>query len=401
MNDSLERVAALAPRDVVDPDGLVLALPALERKLVAAKHPSTTARHASAPRRRLHLRRLALTGALAAGVTVAAIVLPAQDPGTPPRHGGGTAGFARPSAPQGPLTTGLLPAAAADTPGCAEALVDGWESSAVLVPRDEWAASPVRSLMALVGDGTPGRVRAYEAPRACPTAVATAVVYDAANTRGVNVYRDVASGPLTNLDRQKAQTIRGVPGHMLAWVNEGGHPRQRLGWVDGDGVRWYAVADGLDPADTVALLDGLRFDATGALDPASVPAGFRAAPVTDPAVGAEPTYTWIAEYAADKGTLEKKGDGYYQVSSPEYVYLEVSSPALEPIESRVAGFRDRLVDFDGVRAAWTEYGQGGAQLAWVADGVRYRLTAVVGSLDEMLAVARTVHPAAPDDARLR
>ena len=398
--DAFERVTALAPQSPVDPDGLTRARAAFEREVAAQKHGSPAPRPGTAHRRR-HARRLALAGAAALSVTAAAVILPTAHDLGGLTGGGENPSAAAPGAPLGPLTTGLLPAAAADDASCTPEVLGS--ETAHAVDRDLWASGPIGSVMDLVGERRPDHVWAYAADRHCPTAVAAAVVYDAATTRGVNVYRDVATDPVTAVEevgRAREQSVRGVAGHALAWVNDDGRPRQRITWIDDDGVRWYAESDGMPVEDTVAVLDALAFDADGALLQDSTPAGFTAAPVTDPAVGEEPTYTWIAEYAGDESTFVEQDGGLLEVTSREYMYLEVTTPALEPVEARVAAFGDQVVDLDGVPAAWTEHGQGGAQLAWTAGGARYRLTAVVGSLDEMLALARTVRAVEPTDERL-
>ncbi|MCL1871377.1 MAG: hypothetical protein FWF90_13320 [Promicromonosporaceae bacterium] len=380
--DALERVAALCPELPVDADGLSLALAAFERGLVDEPATSITARRPAATRRlpgAVHWRRLTLAGVAAVAVTAAAIVLPARlapsDTSTPQRLGGG-----------------LLPAAAAADPACATAAV-AEPPAPVTIPRGKWATTPVADVLSLVGDRAPQHISAYKMLHRCPTAVPVAVVYDARNVRGVNVYRDVAASDITQIEKvgdAHEAAVRGVNGWILAWVNEGNYPRQRLTWIDASGQRWYAEAESLPEAQTVALLDGLTFGSDGVLDPASVPPGFAAAPATPSAPAGAPTYTWTAEYGTPKGE-----------PGPGYVYLEVSTPATLPVETEVADFRNRLVDFDGVMAAYSPQGQGGSELRWVTNGVRYRLVAAVGSLDELLAVARTVRHATPADPLLQ
>ncbi|QAY69477.1 hypothetical protein [Xylanimonas protaetiae] len=302
----------------------------------------------------------------------------------------------------GVLAAGLMPAAAA-AEGCTAPSMELDDST--YVSRDQWAASPLASVMALVGDRAPDNVWVRRTDPTCPSAVPSAVVYDPARSVGVNVYRNVAKTQETDIaalvgltsdapggfeGQATPETIRGVTGYVHGWVNEwpewgGERPRQRIAWVDTEGVRWYAVADGMTPAETITILDGLTFDANGSLDAASVPVGFTSAPTLDANRGAEPSYMWTVEYGRD---------------TDDYVYLEITTPALAPIEAGVAAFADRLVDFDGRVARFTMHGQGGAQLAWVQDGAYYRLTAAVGSFDEMLALARTIQVVDPTDARL-
>lgn len=380
--DALERVAALSPELPVDADGLSLAFAALERGLIDEAAPTKPASRPFVPRRTpgaVHWRRLSLAGVAAIAVTAAAVVLPARLAPTDT------------TSPQ-PLAGGLLPAAAAADPACtAGAVAD--VPPPIAIPRGKWATTPVADVLSLVGDRPPKHVTAFEEVHSCPTAVPVAVVYDARNVRGVNVYRDVATSDITQIEKvgeAHEAAVRGVSGWILAWVNQGNHPRQRLSWIDATGERWYAESESLSEAETVALLNGLAFGADGVLDPATVPAGFAAAPAASPTTDDVPTYTWTAEYGAPKGT-----------PGPGYVYLEVSTPAASPVEAEVAEFRNRLVDFDGIEAAYAPQGQGGSELRWVAHGVRYRLVASVSSLDALLDVARTVRHVTPVDQLLR
>ncbi|MFC8597892.1 hypothetical protein [Isoptericola sp. NPDC057191] len=336
--------------------------------------------------------RFALTAGLAtataaAVLAVAVLVSPGGEPGAPPSR-------------VGPL--GLVPAAAAADPSCGAAQVD--EDQSTPMPRDAWAGSPVADVAALVGPGRPDRVTASEVVRHCPVAVASAVVYAPGTARGVNVYRDVAAGPLTEIESLRSAdkvSLRGVDGWVLAWVNDPDVPRQRLTWTDQDGVRWYAVAEGMPVARTLAVLDALRFDAAGVLDPRSVPVGLASAPAVAPVVGERSTYRWSVEYGADDRVVTELGDGgLAEDAGPSSVLLEVTTPATAPVEAEVAEFGHELVDLDGTRAAWTPQGQGGAELRWVRAGVRYRLVARVDSLDAMRRIARTVQTVDLDDPRL-
>lgn len=399
--DAVERVAALAPHPSadrsLDPEGLTLAFATLERDLAAERRAAPVSGRARSPHTR-HLRRAALAGAGALALTAGAIVVPAQLHSSLP----GTTHAAGPFAPAGALTTGLLPAAAAADGHCTSADLE--DDTTIDVPREAWTNPPIASALALLrGSARPDGVWAYESPRLCPTAVASAVVYDTTGTRGLNVYRDVAADdylPNTKTDANAvALTVRGVRADALSWMN-GERPRQRITWVDATGVRWYAVADGLPQATTVHLLDGLVFDADGHLQTSSVPKGYRSAAATDPVVGTEPSYQWTVQYAEDKSTYVTKGNGTYEVPSPEYRYLSVTTPAIEPIEARVAAHGGSLVTFDGARAAWSPSGEGGARLTWIKDGAVYQLAAPVTSLDAMLALARTVQHVKPDDPRL-
>lgn len=386
--DALDRLAALAP-DRPDPDGLSRAraqfVRSRDRERPAARRP--VRRRASPPWGRLALTA-GLSTATAAAVLVAAVLVgPGGTPGESPSQG---------------ALLGLVPAAAAADPSCAGAQVD--EDLSTPVPSSAWAESPVADVASLVGERRPDRVSASQEVRHCPVAVAVAVVHDPEAVRGVTVYRDVATGNLTEIEALGAAdelSLRGVDAWVLSWVNDPGVPRQRLTWIDQDGARWYAVAEGMAVHDTVALLDELEFDDDGALDPTSVPDGFAAAAVIDPEVGERSTYTWSVEYGASDRTVVDDGDGgFVEETGPSYRYLEVSTPATAPVEAEVAEFRNEIVDLDGTPAAWTPQGQGGAELRWVRDGVRYRLVAPVDSLDAMREIARSVEHVALDDPRL-
>ncbi|MFC8730917.1 hypothetical protein ACFT5B_00465 [Luteimicrobium sp. NPDC057192] len=393
--EPLERIAALAPRPSVDPDGLAAAFAAFERGLRTTPEVAGRRRRSTKTR---HVRRVALAGAVAVALTGGAIVLP------PHLHafwpGSRTAGD--PFAPTGPLSSGLLPAAAAADGRCASPVVE--DMDAVKVPREAWATSPISSALGLLDvDVAPDYVGAYESPRRCPTAVANAVVYDSSRTTGVNVYRDVAADDelrgIETDDHAVRFSVRGASASALSWKN-GDRPRQRITWVDDTGIRWFAVADGLPQATTVRLLDALRFDDGGALETSSVPKGYRSAPTTDPAVGTKPSYQWEVQYDGGGSTSVTQGTGMYEVPSPKYRYLSVTTPAIEPIEARIASRGNALVDFDGTLAAWSPSGEGGARLTWIQDGAVYQLAAPVKSLDAMLALARTVEHVHADDPRL-
>ncbi|MFD6179345.1 MULTISPECIES: hypothetical protein [unclassified Isoptericola] len=389
--DPLDRVAALAPNLPVDPEGLAAARRGAEagRADHARRRPAPHRdgrRRASVPWSRLALTAGLATAAAAAVLAVAVVATPGADPG---------------KAPSGPL--GLVPAAAAADPSCSAAEVDADLSTPM--PRDTWADSPVADVAAVVGQGRAGRVTAFENFRHCPVAVASAVVYAPGAVQGLNVYRDVAAGPLTRIEDLGSAdqvTLRGADGWVLAWVNDPDVPRQRLTWIDGSGVRWYAVAEGMAEKETVTLLDALEFDADGILDPASVPAGFESAPVIDPEVGERSTYRWSVEYGPDDRVVTRDADGgHVEVPGPSSALLEVTTPAIAPVEAEVAEFGLQLVDLNGVRAVWTPQGQGGAELRWVRSGVRYRLVAQVDTLDAMRTIARSVEHVDLDDPRLR
>lgn len=389
--DPLDRVAALAPDRPTDPDGLADA-----RARFEAGCRADDARQAPVSRRTsggstFPWSRLALTAGLATATAVAvlgvtAVVGPSGEPGQPPSQA---------------RLLGLVPAAAAANPACGAASVD--EDLSTPMDRSAWSSSPVADVAAVVGQRRPDRVTVYEEVRHCPTAVASAVIYDPDEVKGINIYRDVASGHLTEIERLGAAdkvSVRGVDGWVLSWTNDPGVPRQRLTWIDQDGVRWYAVAEGMPERDTLAVLDALEFDGAGDLDPSSVPDGLEHAPVLDPEVGERSTYTWGVEYGTDDRAVVEQDGGSFDQPGPSYLYLEVTTPATAPVEAEVAEFRNDIIDFDGTRAAWTPHGQGGAELRWVEDGVRYRLVAQVEDLEAMREVARTVEPVDLDDPRL-
>jgi len=387
--DALDRLAALAPDRPVDPDGLSDARALFERGrshgLVRPARP--VRRRATPPWGRLALAAGLATTTAAAVLVATVVVGPGGTPGESPSRG--------------PLL-GLVPAAAAADPSCAGAQVD--EDLSTPVPSSAWADSPVADVAALVGERRPDRVSASQEVRHCPVAVAAAVVFDPDQVRGVNVYRDVATGSLTQIETLGTAdevSLRGVDAWVLSWVNDPGVPRQRLTWIDQDGARWYAVAEGMAVHDTVALLDALEFDDDGALDPASVPDDFAAASNIDPEIGERSPYTWSVEYgASDRTVVDDRDGGLVEQTGPSYRYLEVSTPATAPVEAEIAEFRNEIVDLDGTPAAWTLQGQGGAELRWVRDGVRYRLVAPVDSLDAMREIARSVEHVALDDPRL-
>lgn len=391
--DPLDRVAAFAPAPdrPTDPDGLADA-----RARFEAGRRADDARRAPASRRTsggstFPWSRLALTAGLATATAVAVLaVTAAMGPGGEPGQ-----------QPSQARLLGLVPAAAAANPACGAASVD--QDLSTPMDRSTWSSSPVADVAAVVGQRRPDRVTVYEEIRHCPAAVASAVIYDPDELKGINVYRDVAAGHLTEIETLAAAdtvSLRGVDGWVLAWTNEPGVPRQRLTWIDQDGVRWYAVAEGMLEGDTLAVLDALEFDAEGDLEPSSVPDGLEHAPVLDPEVGERSTYTWAAEYGVEGGTVVEQDGGSFDQPGPTYLYLEVTTPATAPVEAEVAEFRNEIVDLDGKRAAWTPHGQGGAELRWVQDGVRYRLVAQVDGLEAMRELARTVEPVDLDDPRL-
>lgn len=314
--------------------------------------------------RRKRARRVLAVATLSAAAAALAVVLPVT----------GRSGQEPPS-PVAQLL-GVIPAAAVGA-GCSneELPVPAPSDPDAEVSRDQWSQLPkVARLLAVVGDRTADYASVVSGPAVCD-AIPVAVLHDQAGERGIVVYRDVTE-PFRGAEEILTDAIvRGYPAQVLS--PPAGH--HFISWTDDAGIRWFAEANGVTVPELTAVLDE-ALDDEGFV---AAPPGFRAVPVP-PHDPAGTVYRWRVQY-----------------DEAPYVYLEVTSPAREPVEVYAAWPRElEFTTVDGHRAVFTPDGQGGASLVWTTDAASFRLIVEGADLATLREIAEHLEPVTADDPRI-
>jgi hypothetical protein len=315
-------------------------------------------------RRARRTRRAVAIAGVSVAAAAAAVILPVVDLG----------GRESPSPPAAQFL-GVLPAAAVGL-GCTNEFdpVPGLSDPDQVVARDVWGSlAPVREILYLVGDRSPEMVQVTSGPAVCD-AIPVAVLHDEAGQRGIVVYRDVTE-PFRGATNLGEVTVRGYAAKVLS--PPAGH--HFVSWTDDGGVRWFVEAAGVS-------VDELSATLTASLDDAglaTVPDGFQAVPI--PAHDPNGTvYRWSVQYEAGG-----------------YVYLEVTSPARAPVETRAAWAVDQQYTTVGdARAVYLPHEQGGAGIRWMTEEASYRLVVAGADLPELREMAENLERVSPDDPRL-
>jgi hypothetical protein len=173
-----------------------------------------------------------------------------------------------------------------------------------------------------------------------------------------------------------------------------------VSWVEPDGVRWLAIADGVSISELVRWLD------TATLAGTHVPAATQApgmvrAPLTSTAQNAIPavTYTWEADYGAPARTPDSGG---VQALPRGYASLQIVVGPSDPVVSQLSWghIGDIVTSVNGEPAVYNPNSEGGSLLRWTHHDATYRLFVNAHSLETSLELASRVEPVAVNDPRV-
>lgn len=380
MTDPLEQLRAMAPQSAVNPDGLARARALFESARQADSAGPVVDMATMRPSRHRMTRRIALIGSAAAVLTVAGVGVSALWPtSTSPGQGTSAAGI--------PV---IVPAAAEDrcrTDSLAPA------TSSLNLRTGALPGEVAQAAHLLAGEG-PRAVTVTEDTYACGRPLAAAVYYAEDGSAGITLYANVAD-PFAHATTSKID-VRGHRGRAM--TPPAGH--HFVSWVESDGVRWLAIANGMSTSDLVHWLAGAKLDGTEVPLSTTV-TGMSRAPTASTAGSVIPavTYTWEADYGAPLPTTDTGG---VEALPRGYVSLQVVVGPSDPVTSQLSWGQtgDVVTSVDGEPAVYTPNSEGGSLLRWAHAGATYLLFVNAHSLDTSLGIADRVQPVAVDDPRV-
>lgn len=385
MTDILDRVRSLAPAVPADPAGLAAAQDLLDTWASTDARPGPAHPGAVPASRTRRAGRVVLVGAAAVVLTgVAVVVGPTlTDRGTD---------TAPPVAMSGIFP---LPAAAAGDPRCLTDVLRG--GGGYQQPARELLGTPGLDAAArTLRDVEPVRLSIEVSDFPCGQAVPAAVFHAPDGSGGISLYPDVAD-PWPGLKAPDDLTVRGQSGRTLS----PGAGHHFVTWVEPDGTRWFVVANGLDVPTLTAWLDTLPLSGTTVAPEAAAPGMQRVPDQATPEPGPSRVLAWDLGYG-DAEAIDADGDGYDDGVPAGVMSLHVEVGAAEPVESALSWAIPgrQVTTLDGRVAVWSSGHEGGSALRW-SDGTRTYLLMGAPTLDDALALARTVEPIALDDPRVQ